>query len=607
MLIGHLCPIISGLCKLKMDESVKTEKTATSKLPLIFERVTTLLLALMTLVPFLVWHHQSPITSFYPQISAIVIGMLAVLMFLTKKHWHPVKLPLIALLPLGLAVILGVQFLLDMHTYWQQHFVTVLVLAWASMMAVVGANISQARVIPLLAMSMLIGGVLSVLVVFLQIQGWTDVAVILPHIKGGYSANIAQVNHAATYFALALVSTSYLLLTGRIEFLAWLAISMLLVAALVLTGQRMAILYVVVISSVGWLIAVKSQLRPKRAYCLIALLPVYLLLDWLLPILMGGTMNSPVSRLLETAGNESTRLILLQQAWQMFTESPLLGVGWGQFGWHNFQLTEAYPGINGYTDNAHNIVFHLLAETGGLGGGLFIIMLLAWFVAQTKTTLSMERWWIIVALTILGIHSLLEYPLWYAYFLGIAALLAGMGETRTLDVSVKTGPVIAIALLFFAIVTSTSTIRQYQELENWYTEGRQGHFDDEEAVQLLYELANRRAQSLFAPFFDVIIVRALPNTEELAADKLAMNMQLMRYLPSDIEVYTHVDLLVKTGQTDAAAEQLAKAIRHYPEKMDSYWKSMTQSLIAERDKRYFPLILQLQDYQDEYLGIKDYR
>ncbi len=586
---------------------MKTQKVVTFSFSANVERLAIGFLALMSLVPFLVWHHKTPLTSFYPQIAATALGSLAVIVFLTKQHGQHIKLPLVALLPLCLAVLLGVQFSLDMHTYWQQHFMTVLVLCWASMMAVVGANLPHSKLAPFLASAMLLGGYISFSIVVVQILGWTDFEFILPHIKGGFAANIAQVNHAATYFALALVSASYLLLSERINTASWITASLLFIVALVLTGQRMATLYVLLIAFAGWLIAARGELRLRKGYWLLILIPFYLLLNWFLPMLMGDNIHSPIQRLVETADRESTRLLLLQQAWQIFTENPLLGAGWGQFGWQNFQLTEAYPGLSGYADNAHNIVFQLMAETGVIGSAVFIIIVALWLFAQRKTALSPERWWILASLAVLGIHSLLEYPLWYAYFLGIAALLAGMGEQRAITANLKTGPLIAAAVLIFSTATITSTIRQYHELEGWYTDGRRGDIKGQEAVSLLYELAQRRDQSLFAPYFDVIIIRALPNSEEVVKDKLAMNTQLMRYLPGETEVFSQVDLLLKSGQTEAASEQLAKAIRHYPEHMDSYWKSMTRSLITERDKRYFPLIIQLQKYQDDYLGIEDYR
>lgn len=572
------------------------------------QRLSILFLGLMAILPFLVWHHRQPLSTFYPEVTAISLGLLSMIWFLHKSSWQHFRLPLSALLPLGLIILMLIQYMADMHIYWQDYFLNGLVLAWAAIMLVLGHNIDKHRAIPVIAWAMIVGGFVTAFLMVMQLNGWTEALVVSPHIRGGYAANIGQVNHAATYVALALGSLIYLLTTQRLHIVSYLVVMVILVAALVLTGQRMATLYIFSLAVFAPLLLWKLPDVSISNWWVFLILPVFLALDFLLPFLLSDGVNSPIQRVVATAGEESIRVLLIQQAWQMFTENPWLGVGFGSFGWQNFEMTEQYPGLTGYADNAHNIVMQLLAEFGIVAGGLFLLLAAVWITGQFRKTLTAERCWILFVLGILTLHSLLEYPLWYSYFLGIAALVVGMGDPKSVRLpELRLGQPLAAGVMVFSLVILTGVIKQYHEVEGWYTAGKKSQISDEYAIDFLYMLAERRDNSLFAPFFDVIIIRALPNNEEVANDKLAMNTQFMKFLPGELEVYIQVDLLVKTDQQEVASAQLGKAIRQFPEMMDWYWKSMTRSLLVDRDTRYFPLIQQLQTYQDSYLGIEDYQ
>ena len=57
---------------------------------------------------------------------------------------------------------------------------------------------------------------------------------------------------------------------------------------------------------------------------------------------------------------------------------------------------------------------------------------------------------------ILFIHSNLEYPLWYSHFLGVAAIMLGLGDNRTINVTFtpwfKKTAFAAIMVLAFGIL-----------------------------------------------------------------------------------------------------------------------------------------------------------
>jgi len=103
-------------------------------------------------------------------------------------------------------------------------------------------------------------------------------------------------------------------------------------------------------------------------------------------------------------------------------QQPWTGVGMGQY---NFAWTlTPFPGRpTAFFDHSHNLPLQMLVELGVPFGLLVLALLL------TALGLAAKRAWQVdgeagsqgraafVMLLLIGLHSLLEYPLWYAYFL----------------------------------------------------------------------------------------------------------------------------------------------------------------------------------------------
>jgi O-antigen ligase len=125
----------------------------------------------------------------------------------------------------------------------------------------------------------------------------------------------------------------------------------------------------------------------------------------------------------------SARLQIWYDSLRLFWQSPWLGIGAGKMNAESFLLLDT-PSAMAYKsifEHAHNLFLHLLTEMG-IGAFLITLTCMAiWFRRFKWYDLNLETWWLITLLTILGIHSMLEYPLWYAYFLGVASILLGAG------------------------------------------------------------------------------------------------------------------------------------------------------------------------------------
>jgi O-antigen ligase len=341
--------------------------------------------ALMCLIPFLSPYHMPPIASFYNEWMAAFFAVFASL-FLIRNRQSQFQLPVMTFVPLLLMVLLGLQIALGMPDYWQNQFVAMLYLGLSALLIVLGANmrhsLSLEKIVPVIAWSFVTGAAVIMVLLFAG-KFIPDESVLAEWVLDGKSGNIGQVNHFSNYLALGLASLMYLGLTGRIAKTWLITISVLILIGLAQGGQRMAILYIALLSVGGWLLARKTASPAESALkplALLWLIPGFIAAQIIVPFLSFlEPAKMPAERLVQTMGSESSRLILIEQAWQMFKQNPWLGSGWAELPWYNFTVTESYPGLKGLWHHAHNIVMQLLAETGLIGALVLLAGVIYWF------------------------------------------------------------------------------------------------------------------------------------------------------------------------------------------------------------------------------------
>jgi O-antigen ligase len=124
-----------------------------------------------------------------------------------------------------------------------------------------------------------------------------------------------------------------------------------------------------------------------------------------------------IGRLANESVDCHSRWVLWGNVFQLVIRSPLTGWGWGNLDMaHVLQDIDA-PRFCELLDNAHNLPLHLAVELGiplaTLFGALFFFVLARGW-STTSGVRSTWLYWTILSL--IGMHSLVEYPLWYAPF-----------------------------------------------------------------------------------------------------------------------------------------------------------------------------------------------
>jgi len=542
-----------------------------------------LFLALAWVLPFLQWHHQQPIPSFFTEWLAFGLGLLAALPLLSKRYWQPMVLPRSLLFLLGFIAILILQVALDRVAYPQQAFVAALYILWGALMLWLGNQLGRELglegIAAVLSWALLTGAALSSVIGLVQHFGlYTGLgSMIDPKTGNALMANVGQPNHLADYLALGLASLLYLYATARLK--PWLAVllGVLLLCVLALTGSRASWLYLGVFVLLAWLWRKRGDAVAQRILIVtLLMLPMFAVIQWLahLPSMQGASgAITPTERLFDLANGVDVRLALWREAGQMLVSHPLLGVGFGQFAWQHFQLVSAAavgqsaatltPSFlaNTIYNNSHNLFAQIGAEFGGAGLVLLFLGGGVWLRGCLRRPATLSGWWAAALLAVLFIHSMLEYPLWYANFLGIAAILIGAADTHTLGLRLSGLMRAAFGvMLLLAWISLVRIADSYTQLE--------GLLRNRPAMPSLQEI-NRvlrqvRQESLLAPYSDFAYAISIILDREALEAKLALNDAVMRFAPTQEMVYRQALLLALHGDARAAQAMLKRALVVYP-------------------------------------------
>ena len=543
-------------------------------------RISVAALCAMLTLPFLEPHHFRPITTFFQEWTAATCGLLAATLLLRKQTIEQLEIPAIACLPLGFVGLLLAQLTFGLIASIPQALIVALYLLWAMLLMVLGRALRQQfpleSLIKTLASSLLAGALLSSVILAFQLFAPEFAASwIVTFVQG--SANLAQANHLANYLWLGMASAVYLHSQGKIGVGFFWLCALLLVSAASLTGSRSVLLYATGFALLSLWAArhfrdstQSPSLRRIAVLCVIAL-PLSLALQWALSHLdLSNTHQLTVSgeRFFREVSGTSIRIQLWQTAIEVYTQHPWLGAGIGQYPYNSYLSagTQADGSLFGGAEHAHNIILHLLAECGPAGPLLIIFFGLHWWLRFVRQEWSAAHWWIAAVLLILATHSQLEYPLWYSFFLGIAALLLGIGSNGGTHPKITrtSRPLLGLILILGAL-TLTTLATDYQQLER--TLNKRSNASNEKASlrSTLDSLAKLQKESLFAPYVELSYAYQLDVDKEKLKDKISVTQTAIRFSPVDLISYKLAYLLALDGQQGAALAALQRATATHPD------------------------------------------
>jgi O-antigen ligase len=278
------------------------------------------------------------------------------------------------------------------------------------------------------ATAWLLAALLSAAAGLLQYFGWADVRT-APWINaadlGQAYANLRQRNQFASLTSLGLLSLLYLAgehvgAGHRRQRLGSIALALVLLAlGNAASGSRTGALQWVLIVGLGLLWERNGQRITLRWSALA--LGLYLTAALLLPNIsshggQAGTSLGVLERFQENSGC-GDRTVLWRNVLELIAQKPWLGWGWGGLKFAHFIHPYQSERFCEILDNAHNLPLHLAVELGVPLAVLLCTAVLgavAWAKPWREAQPIRQLAW--AGLAIIGLHSLLEYPLWYGPF-----------------------------------------------------------------------------------------------------------------------------------------------------------------------------------------------
>jgi O-antigen ligase len=241
--------------------------------------------------------------------------------------------------------------------------------------------------------------------------------------------NLRQPNHLASLLLWAAIAVVGLTELRRLSLAAGAALLCSMLFGVVLSGSRTGLLGTLLLAL--WGLADRRLSRRARAMLLLA--PVFTVLAW--GALAGwahatGHAFGGEGRLSAGGDLSSSRFAIWRNAMAMLASEPWTGVGLGEFNlaWTLTALPDR-PGA--FFDHTHNLPLQLLVELGVPLGTLVLVLLLCALVVAARRAWGSDgdagvaRRTAFMIVLMIGLHSMLEYPLWYAYFLLPAAFAWG--------------------------------------------------------------------------------------------------------------------------------------------------------------------------------------
>ncbi len=264
----------------------------------------------------------------------------------------------------------------------------------------------------------------------IQYFGWASAWGAWVHVPPGVGeamGNLRQRNQLATLTSMGVMAVLWWQTQGlRSRHAAWM-LALLAVgnaATASRTGLVQMLLAVALCLVWSWPKAARAT-PPSWRWSLWAL-AVYVLANALLPHALSAlTQQEAVSAMARMGGNDGcgSRLILWHNVLNLIGQHPWWGWGWGELKYAHYITPVDGPRFCDILGNAHNLPLHLAVELGIpaavaiLGSlGVWAVAMRPWVLRHSEQALAWG------ALAMIGLHSLLEFPLWHGPF-QVATLL----------------------------------------------------------------------------------------------------------------------------------------------------------------------------------------
>jgi O-antigen ligase len=249
------------------------------------------------------------------------------------------------------------------------------------------------------------------------------------------------------------------------------------------------------------------------------------------------------------------RRVLWTNVLALISQHPWLGWGWGETDYAHFMTAYNSTRFCDLLDNAHDFPLHVALELG-IPFALVVMATLAFWVLRRQPWREQQPWRVMAWgwLLVLGMHSLLEYPLWYGPFqmtLGLAVgLLWSEPHAEVKPVSQEV-PMLVAALLFIGCLYAAWDFNRVGQIYRQAAHRDAAYRDN--------PLGHAKQSWLFRNQAEFAELTTRDVTPDNAAEVYPQALRLMHYSPEARVVQRVIDSAQQLGH-DAQAEMLTERL-----------------------------------------------
>ena len=403
-------------------------------------------------------------------------------------------------------------------------------------------------------------------------------------------ANLRQRNQFASLTNMALVALVWLavhrrtavaknrlsgLLQTRSELLVLLAAALLAVGNAA-SSSRTGLMQLLFLCGLFGLWGGWRQLAVRRIF--LVAVAAYAVSTLLLPWLAGFDPfdRGMFARLRDGDGICESRRALWSNVLDLIALKPWLGWGWGELDYAHYVTLFDSVRFCAILDNAHNLPLHLAVELGVPVAVLVCGAILVWAWRRRpwqEADLTRQMAWGVLA--VIGLHSLLEYPLWYGPFqmaAGLCVILLWSREKRVTGPESESNRPLAQVLLASAaiilIAGSTYAAWDYHRISQLYLAPQ-----DRDAAYVDDTVGKARKSWLFRSQVQFAELTTTPLDRSTAQWTFDTASNLLHYSPEPRVIEKVIESAVMLGRDEEAMAHLARFRAAFPKEHAAWARS----------------------------------
>jgi len=524
--------------------------------------------------------HYRPWVTYTGELFAFLSLFSLAAIYLKDK----IKLPILSLPLVSLAIIPLIQYLAGELFFFDKALTSTLFVFGFWLSIVIGYNLSvekldRENIFTGFSIVLLLCGTLTGIIAICQ---WLTLDAYIPGMVNMQNAvrpyaNFAQPNNMATFLVMSLLGCLYLYEKQKLKTWITCLCSLIMLLALALSQSRTSWVACCCILIYGAYQQYKGFIRLKWYYAL-AWFGLFIGFILILPAvtqLIGQITNANIAQtkdVIARATGDMSRLAIWEQMLHAIADRPWLGYGWNQTSVAYTLVSDHFQGPV-WIRSAHNFILDFMLWNGLLIGLPFLAYFGYWGYQLNKHVNSVES---VIGILMIGavlIHSMLEFPQYYAYFLLPVGFIVGLVQSQQANIKTITlSPnymrvSYAISLILLILIVRDYSVMVPKLNQSMRYEQTPEKITNQDQIYLLEEF-NRR----------IAWIRMNPYTK-LNAQQLEDIKEIVLNYPTQYDLIKYAKVLAFNGYEQEAKHQLwlLKTLR----KVDLDYASLAQPNIEK--------------------------